>query len=103
MTNNNELITENKTVLVESISVKNLESFMNNMFVYHFEELKKALTYQTANDDLMSREQVLEMLQINASTLYRYQQKGKIIVHKFSNKCYYKRSEIMNCLKPLKK
>jgi predicted DNA-binding transcriptional regulator AlpA len=107
MTNNNELITENKNVSIESILLESVESLMEKKFVHYFEELKKALTYQTANqtanDDLMSREQVLEMLQINASTLWHWQNKGKIPVYKFSNKCYYKRSEIMNCLTPLKR
>jgi predicted DNA-binding transcriptional regulator AlpA len=93
----------NNIVQIANISPESLETLINKRFEYHFEELKKALTYQTANDDLMSREQVLELLQINASTLWHWQNKGKIPVYKFSNKCYYKRSEIMNCLTPLKK
>ncbi len=67
------------------------------------EDFKKELVNQTAKDDLLSREQVLELLQINSSTLWHWQNKGKIQVYKFANKCYYKRSELMNCLTPLKK
>ena len=65
--------------------------------------LQKELVNQTAKDDLLSREQVLELLQINSSTLWHWQNKGKIQVHKFANKCYYKRSELMNSLTLLKK
>ena len=67
------------------------------------EDFKKELLNQTAKEELLSREQVLELPQINASTLWHWQNKGKIQVYKFANKCYYKRSELMNCLTPLKK
>ncbi len=67
------------------------------------EDFKKELLNQTAKDELLSREQVLELLQINASTLYHWQNKGKVQVYKFANKCYYKRTELINSLTPLKK
>jgi DNA-binding NtrC family response regulator len=66
-------------------------------------DFKKELSTQTTNDDLMTREQVLDFLQINGSTLWRYQNKGRITVYKFSNKCYYKRSELMATITPLNK
>ena len=55
------------------------------------------------DDELLSREQTLELLQIDASTLWRYQNKGRITVYKFGTKCYYKKNEIIDSLIPLKK
>jgi predicted site-specific integrase-resolvase len=45
----------------------------------------------------------LELLKITGSTLWRYQNQGRIKVYKFSNKAYFKRSELMNDLILLKK
>jgi hypothetical protein len=95
MQRNSTLITElNPDQFIELI----LFSFKKEL-----EDFKKELSNQTANDDLLSREQVLELLQINASTLHRWQSTGKIAVYKFANKCFYKRSEIMESLIKLKK
>jgi hypothetical protein len=41
--------------------------------------------------------------QITASTLWHWQNKGRITVYKFANKCYYKRSELMATITPLNK
>jgi hypothetical protein len=68
-----------------------------------FENLKKELSSQNNKEDLMTREQVLELLQINPTTLWHWQNSNKITVYKFVNKNYYKRSEILKSLKPLKK
>lgn len=91
------------STLIQSVSPEQFTELITDVFKTQFENLKKELTTQTANDDLLSREQVLELLQINASTLWHWQNKGRITVHKFANKCYYKRSEIMESLIPLKK
>lgn len=91
------------SILLQNVSPEQFTELITNVFKTQLEDFKKELNTQTTNDDLMSREQVLELLQINASTLYLWQNKGKIPVYKFSNKCYYKRSEIMECLTQLKK
>ncbi|SHM35820.1 helix-turn-helix transcriptional regulator [Flavobacterium xanthum] len=89
--------------LIEHISSDKFLELIVFVFRKELEDFKKSFNTQTANDDLLSREQVLELLQINASTLWHWQNKGRITVHKFANKCYYKRSEIMESLIPLKK
>lgn len=91
------------SILLQNVSPEQFTELLTNVFKTQFEDFKKSFSIQTANDDLLSREQVLELLQINASTLWHWQNKGRITVHKFANKCYYKRSEIMESLIPLKK
>jgi hypothetical protein len=92
-----------KSTLIEQVSASEFTELIMFVFRKELEDFKKELQNQTANDDLLSREQVLELLQINASTLWHWQNKGKIIAYKFANKCYYKRSEIMATITPLKK
>ncbi len=80
-----------------------LVELIDNAVKIQLEDFKKELTTKTANDDLMTREQVLVLLQINASTLWHWTNKGRITVYKFANKCYYKRAELMATITPLKK
>jgi excisionase family DNA binding protein len=68
------------------------------------EILKKELLHENANDELLSREQASELLHINLSTLWAWTKKGKISAYGISgSRRYYKRSEIMEALKLLKK
>lgn len=83
------------SILIQNVSSEQLTELITNVFKTQLQDFKKEFTTQTENDDLMTREQVLELLQINASTLWHYQNKGRIIVYKFANKCFYKRSEVL--------
>ena len=94
---------QQNSILLQNVSPEQFTELLTNVFKTQLEDFKKELVNQTAKDDLLSREQVLELLQINSSTLWHYQNKGKIQVYKFANKCYYKRSELMNNLTQLKK
>ncbi|MDO5979185.1 helix-turn-helix domain-containing protein [Flavivirga spongiicola] len=68
------------------------------------EKLKKELLHENANDELLTREQAAELLHINLSTLWHWQRKGKIKCYGISgSRRYYKRSEIMDALKIIKK
>ena len=90
-------------IQLHNLSADQFTELLTNVFKTQLEDFKKEFTTQTKNDDLMTREQVLELLQINASTLWHWQNKGRITVYKFANKCYYRRSELMNTITPLKK
>ena len=91
------------SILIQNVSPEQFTELLTNVFKTQLEDFKKEFTTQTENDDLMTREQVLELLQINASTLWHWQNKGRITVYKFANKCYYRRSELMNTITPLNK
>lgn len=90
-------------IFLQGTTPSQLADLINEGVKSQLEDLKKELNHQNAKEDLMSREQVLDLLQINASTLWHWQNKGKIPVYKFANKCYYKRSELMECLTLVKK
>lgn len=91
------------STILQNVSSDQLTELITNVFKTQLEDFKKELNTQSENDDLMSREQVLELLQINASTLWHWQNKGRVTVYKFANKCYYKRSELMATITPLNK
>jgi hypothetical protein len=91
------------SIILQNLSREDLTDLIGNVFETKFKDFQKIQSTQTENDDLMTREQVLELLQINASTLWHWQNKGRITVYKFANKCYYKRSELMATITPLKK
>lgn len=91
------------SILIQNVSTDQLTELITNVFKTQLEDFKKEFTTQTENNDLITRDQVLELLQINASTLWHWQNKGRITVYKFANKCYYKRSELMTTITPLNK
>ncbi len=66
-------------------------------------ELQKNLKSKQANDDLMTREETCKFLSIDSSTLWAWTNKGKVKAYGIGNRRYYKRSELLECLKPLKK
>lgn len=63
------------------------------------EQLKKELLDKDANDELLSRRQACEFLQIEQTTLYHWTKAGKIISYGIGNRRYYKRSELIESLK----
>ena len=91
------------SILLQNLSTEQLTDLIGNVFDTKFKDFQNNQTTQSENDDLLSREQVLELLKINASTLWHWQNKGRITVYKFANKCYYKRSELMATITPLNK
>ncbi|MCL6266569.1 helix-turn-helix domain-containing protein [Flagellimonas myxillae] len=68
------------------------------------EQFKKELLAKDANDDLLTREQAAEFLQINLSTLWHWTNAGKIKAYGISgHRRYYKRSELLEALQLVKK
>ena len=91
------------SILLQNVSTEQLTDLIGNVFDTKLKAFQENQNTKTENDDLMTREQVLELLKINASTLWHWQNKGRITVYKFANKCYYKRSELMATITPLNK
>lgn len=68
------------------------------------QELKKELLAKDADDDLMSIEEAAKFLKIDRSTLWHWQQKGRVKAYGISgHRRYYKRSEILAALQQVKK
>lgn len=54
-------------------------------------------------EQLLTREQTAKLLQVNLSTLWHWERKGKIKSFGIGNRRYYKRNEILESLQPLNK
>lgn len=93
----------NNTILLQNVSPERLTELIKDGVKSQLEDFKKEFHALNSKEDLLNRQQVLELLNINPTTLWHYQNKGKIPFYKFANKCYYKRSEIMNSLILVKK
>ena len=52
----------------------------------------------TSQDDLLTRSQAANYLQINLSTLWSWTKKGKVTALAIGNRVYYKKSEIDSAL-----
>lgn len=91
------------SILLQNLSTEQLTDLIGDVFDTKIKAFQENQNNQSANDDLMTRKEVLDFLQINASTLFHWQNKGRITVYKFANKCYYKRSELMATITPLNK
>jgi hypothetical protein len=94
---------ETNSILLQTLSIDQLTILMGEAVRTQLEDFKKELNSKTENDTLMTRDEVLELLKINPSTLWHWQNKGRVTVYKFANKCYYKRSELMSSITPLNK
>ncbi len=75
-----------------------LADLINEGVKNQLEQLKKELQNQSANDDLMSREQACKFLQIDSSTLWHWTNKGKVKAYGIGARRYYKRSELLEAL-----
>lgn len=92
----------NNTTLFNS-SPEQLAELIDAKIKFRLDELKSELQSKDANDELLTREEACEFLQINPSTLWHWQNRGKVKAYGISgNRRYYKRSELIEALTPLK-
>ena len=80
-----------------------LANLINDKVKLQLENLKKELTNKEAEDDLLTRDQACKLLQINSSTLWHWQKKGKVTAYGYGNRRYFKRTELLQGLTQLKK
>ena len=90
-------------IFLQGTTPEQLSKLINEGIKSQLDDFKKDLSTQHANDDLLTRDQTCKLLQINSSTLWHWTNKGKVTAYGIANRRYYKRAELMDCLKPLKK
>ncbi|MFC4268359.1 helix-turn-helix domain-containing protein [Polaribacter marinivivus] len=67
-----------------------------------FENFKETINSDNS-DKLLTREETCNFLKIDSSTLWHWTNKGKVIAYGIGNRRYYKKSELLESLKQLKK
>ncbi len=56
---------------------------------------------QQAGDELLTRNQVCELLSFNKTTLWKHTKSGKLHSFGIGNRVYYKRSQVLEAVKPI--
>lgn len=90
------------SILLQNVSPEQFKELLTNAFRSQLEDFKN--NFNTHNpDELLTREQTCELLQIDSSTLWHWTNKGKVKAYGIGNRRYYKKAELLECLTPLKK
>jgi len=90
------------SILLHNVSTEQLEQLISNGVKSQLEDFKNS--FNTHNpDELLTREQTCEFLQIDSSTLWHWTNKGKVLAYGIGNRRYYKKAELLNSLILLKK
>jgi len=92
----------NNTILLQNVSPERLTELIKDGVKSQLKDFKES--FQTHNpDELLTREQTCKFLQIDSSTLWAWTNKGKVIAYGIGNRRYYKKAELLQSLKQLKK
>ena len=90
------------SILLENLNTQTLKELIKDGVKSQLNDFKETL--QTHNpDELLTREQTCNFLQIDSSTLWAWTNKGKVIAYGIGNRRYYKKAELLNSLQKLKK
>lgn len=90
------------SILLQIISPEQLSELISLGLKSQLEDLKKSLSIYNP-DELLTREETCKFFQIDSSTLWAWTNKGKVTAYGIANRRYYKKAELIECLKPLKK
>ncbi|WP_417878480.1 helix-turn-helix domain-containing protein [Vibrio sp.] len=91
------------SILLQDLTPEELGNLIDVKLKHRIEDLIVHLSNLKSNDELLTREETCKFLSIDSSTLWAWTNKGKVKAYGIGNRRYYKRSELLECLKPLKK
>jgi hypothetical protein len=88
-------------IMLQNLSPMDLEELIRKVVSEELEEFRKNLLTEEP-DELLTREEACKLFKINASTLWHWTKKEKIIAYGIGNRVYYKRAELMESLIKIK-
>jgi DNA-binding NtrC family response regulator len=91
------------SIILQGTTSEKLVDLFDERLERKLQAFKKEFHTQQANDELLTRNQACQFLQINSSTLWAWTNKNKVKAYGIANRRYYKRSELIECLTELKK
>jgi hypothetical protein len=92
----------NNSILLQNLSTDDLTELIKDGVKSQLDDFKKNLNVQNS-DELLTRQQTCDFLQIDLSTLYLWTKKGKLNAYGIANRRYYKKAELLESLQLLKK
>lgn len=90
------------SILLQDLTPDQLGNLIDEKLAHRLEQLQKHLTTIKANDELLTRDETCAFLSIDSSTLWAWTNKGKVKAYGIGARRYYKRSELLECLTPVK-
>ena len=94
---------QNNAILLESLTVEQLQQLIGTSVKNGIVELQKELQTKDNSEELMTREETCQFLKIDSSTLWAWTNQQKVKAYGIGARRYYKRSELLECLTLLKK
>jgi excisionase family DNA binding protein len=91
------------SILLENLSVEQLQKMIDTSIKLGIENQQKELQTKFNTEELLSRNEAIKLLKIDASTIYAWCNAGKIKCYGIGARRYFKKSEIMESLTLLKK
>jgi hypothetical protein len=90
------------SILLQNVSPERLTELIKDCVKSQLEDFKKQINTHNP-DELLTRSETCKFLQIDSSTLWTWTNKGKVKAYGIANRRYYKKAELLESLKPLKK
>ncbi len=88
-------------ITIIQASSRELEDAIAKRFQTEIEKLKNHFQPKEP-DEFMTRHEVADFLKCDISTIHNWTIKGKLLPYGIGNRVYYKRSEVLKSLIPLK-
>jgi hypothetical protein len=89
------------SIILENLNQTDLKQIVKDSLENEIDRYVKHLS--TAPPvELLTRKEVCDLLKIDQSTLWSWTKAGKVNAYAISNRRYYKRNELIDCLTPLK-
>lgn len=92
----------NQTIQLLNTTPTELVNLISENVKTQLLEFSKSFT-SSDPEVLLTRDETCKLLQINSSTLWSYTKQSKLTAYGLGNRIWYKKSEILNALQPLKK
>ena len=91
-----------KITQLQNLSPEELTELIKESLKSQLKNLKSEFI-QNDPDELLTREETCKYFQIDSSTLWHWTNKGKVTAYGIGNRRYYKKTELLESLTPLKK
>ena len=91
-------MSKSQPVQFVQITTAELAKLINDEISKNLNQFKKEFLNKEADDELLTRDQTAEFLQVDVSTLYLWAKKGKIKPYGIGKRRYFKRSQLIESL-----
>ena len=89
-------------ILLEKLTKEELLSNLRSIVREELEEFKDNLPELVNDDDLLTRKEVADLLQIDLSTIHNWTRKGRLKSYGIGSRVYFRRRDIDEALIPLR-